>query len=328
MSVSFVPSLTEIEHVVLYGSPFRALETGYITADRLYRYLAKQQHVTIENTIAYKALCLYLGYSPRYGVNPLFATHSTVTDCVGPQIADLIAAQVPLTIKQPDIEVINLLLIAKDRLDELTLNKKVAAMVITRMNFLVDSCVDYFQNVVYNDYYLLCKELLQRRLVPTVRQVQEIYCYFPDLIDRRILSFSQLSYAIYLQPPLKTRYLLGLEMNSSYDTLMETLLLLPAAPTVDTRDQPNQDHDMFLEPISNYGPFDVSTIIENGHKFRFTRGEFPYLIHNGRNYLTNQTLPQDFITHMQDKIRIARALGLPSPAPVKDLLINFSRSLH
>ena len=243
-------------------------------------------------------------------------------------------------------EEINTRLVEADWAEKFRYNSTLAHLVLRRVARLQREAPIYYASVAYKIYRNVILKLNKEKLLTMLSrdEMATIDSFFPEIIDRRLLEYSDLAYKIAVLTNDVAGYILGFPIQDmipnddqihsaiqyltnhgteAYSDLISKYVssnYLPDLPFHTSKPSYSNDHDFMLEDLDSYVPFDIVSFQSGTHVYRFTRPEFPALIKSKKNHWTNEWLPPTVLSTIKARYEAAKELGLPPPRPLTEML--------
>jgi hypothetical protein len=366
--------MDHIDFVVHNGSIFLALQEQYIQPHDLLIWL-KSQNVTYFMLTAYKALCLHLHPDQHYIDNvhfltmqpkyiPIaeyygFNTEIYFPDRVIPETCptdidtvlygrqsealvrmSILAHHCP-AIREYSGHDYNKRLVPVDWFSRFRYNERLPKLILDRIAKIKDT--DYYLKVVRKHYSdVVAKLNVSKLFAQTSREeLALLHSYFPEIINPRVLSYSDLGYKLFNLSNEVAGYLLGFpiqhmipndeqihlsitkldeESLDSYCDFIKDYVNKTYCFNTPLFKLANETDVYYIDQIDEFSPFDVVSYQDDEHLYRFSRNEFAGLIQSQKNPYTNLWLPTHVLATIKARLFIATTLDLPPCKPLKELL--------
>ena len=239
----------------------------------------------------------------------------------------------------------NSALASADWTTEFNYNEELAEIILRRIDHLRANAPAYYAGVAHAEYRAVAVKLHRNNMLGklTREQLVTFNTLFPNIIDTRILAYSDLSRQIALMGNDMAGYILGFPIHSMVPTdnqivaalntldkdgtekYMERIKRFNEQSHVSTNPFPLEmpsyanDQDLTLEDIDNYLPFDIVSYQSGSQLYRFTRVEFDQLISSKKNHWTNELLPPIILSTIAARNEKAESLALPGAAPMAEM---------
>ena len=245
---------------------------------------------------------------------------------------------------------LNIGLVAADWPTKFRYNEKLPSLIIQRVAQLQREAPVYYAGVAYQAYHKVAMKLNKDKLFTNLSrdELTTLNTFFPNIIDERVLGYSDLAYKIALLGNDVAGYILGFPIQNmipSEDQIHHAVQMLseqgiqryadgikeyvastylPALPP--TRSNTNDkvkyanDTDVITEDIDNYVPFDIVAYQAGEHVHRFTRAEFDQLAESKKNPWTNDWIPITVLSTIKARAEAAKELGLPPARSLCEML--------
>lgn len=244
---------------------------------------------------------------------------------------------------------INVGLVESDWVAKFRYNEDLAHVILRRVAKLQKEAPIYYAGVAYGAYHKVAVKINKDKLLTklTRDELATFDSFFPEVIDRKILEYSDLAYKIALLGNDVAGYVLGFPIqnfipNESQihaaiqqltelgpvkyaDRICEYVknTYIPAPPFPDqsvTGISYSNDKDAMLEDIDVYGPFDIVAYQSGSYIYRYTRVEFENTAQCKKNQWTNEWLPPTVLSTIKARAEAAKELGLPPARPLIEML--------
>lgn len=241
----------------------------------------------------------------------------------------------------------NVALVAADWPAKFRYNENLAPLVIQRVAELQDQAPIYYAGAAYREYYKVAVKLHKDKLLTQLSRdsLAMFNTFFPNIIDTRILEYSDLAYKIALLSNDVAGYVLGFPVQSmvpNEEQIHQAIQLLsekgldgyadyikeyivqthtPILPIPQTTPlvYPNMT-DVLFEDIIEYAPFDIIVCQIGNHVHRFSRAEADKLIESKKNPWNNEWLPPTVLSTLKARVSAAKELGLPTARSLRETL--------
>lgn len=241
----------------------------------------------------------------------------------------------------------NMALVAADWTAKFRYNEKLTSLIIHRVTELQKEAPIYYSGVAYKGYHKVAVKLNKDKLLTQLSRDELITfnTFFPNVIDQKVLGYSDLAYKIALLGNDVAGYVLGFPVQNhipNEDQIHQAIQILteqgadkyaeqikqyvvstytPALPFEQKqRVTYSNDTDVIMEDIDNYAPFDIISYQTGSHMYRFTRSEFDKLSESKKNPWTNDWLPPTVLSTIRARTEAAKELGLPPARPLREML--------
>ncbi|CAH6419697.1 Hypothetical protein HVR_LOCUS773 [uncultured virus] len=241
---------------------------------------------------------------------------------------------------------INVGLVSADWTARFRYNEQLPRLIIRRVAELQAGAPIYYAEVAYKAYNAVALKLNKEKLLThlTKDELATFDSFFPNIIDRRILTYTDLAYKIALLGNDVAGYVLGFPIQnvipdeSHIATAIDKLISVGVEKYADDNkvylkttytpilpfpcggvSYPNET-DVLGENIDNYVPFDVIAYQTGGYLYRFSRAEFDKLAESKKNPWTNEWLPPTVLSTIEARAKAAKELGLPEARPLVEML--------
>jgi len=242
-------------------------------------------------------------------------------------------------------------LVDSDWTEKFRYNDDLPLLIINRVIELQSSAPFYYANVAYKAYHKVALLLNKEKLLYKLSRLQLSFfnSFFPNVIDERILSCSDLAYKIMLLGNDIAGYILGFPIQTvipNDEQIYQAIKLLSElgsekyAESINTYLQSSyntqlpipyltqikyaNDTDVMMEDINNYSPFDIVYFQQGDHVYRFTRPEFSKLLESKKNPWTNEWLPPTILSSIESRASAAKELGLPSSRTMLEMFTHIT----
>ena len=229
-----------------------------------------------------------------------------------------------------------------DRTETFIYNADLAKTILLRAEHLQTKAPLYYTAVAYEEYRLVAAKLYKDKLLGklTSGEVMTFNAFFPNIIEDRILAYSQLARKIALMSNEIAGYFLGFPIqyliptDTQITTALEVLEKEGAEKYLERIKQTYMnigsfplgsissinERDINFTEIDDYLPFDIVAYQSGTHVYRFTRIEFEHLIKSKKNHYTNEALPSSILSTIEARFKAAEALGLPKAMTAAEIL--------
>ena len=240
----------------------------------------------------------------------------------------------------------NIALVEADYTSKFRYNEKLAGLIIRRIAKLHKEAPIYYSGVAYKAYHKIGVKLNKDKLLTqlTRDELTTFNTFFPNVIDQKILGYSDLAYKIALLGNDVAGYILGFPVQNiipNEDQIHQSIQELtdlgpdkyadhikqyvvstytPILPFSQQTVTYSNDADVLMEDINNYAPFDIISYQTGSHMYRFTRPEFDQLSESKKNPWTNDWLPPTVLSTIKARVDASKELGLPPARPLRDML--------
>lgn len=241
---------------------------------------------------------------------------------------------------------VNRALLESDWTKKLRYNVELPGLILARVAGLQKSAPIYYAEIAYKLYHGVVAKLHKDKLLSNLSREQLVTfnTFFPNVIDPRILAYSEGAYLIALLGNDVAGYVLGFpihefipdedQINTALTQLTQMgrepyaqhisayalKLQVPLTPFPFPDATFKNEEDVMMEEITHYSPFDVVSFRSGNHIFRFTRCEFAQMVEKKKNPWTNEWLPPSVLATVQARHSIAKELGLPPCRTVLEML--------
>lgn len=241
---------------------------------------------------------------------------------------------------------INIALVEADWVGKFRYKESLPKLILRRVAHLQKEAPIYYAGVAYKAYHNVAVKLNKDKLFTqlTRDELATFDSFFPEIIDRKILGYSELAYKIALLGNDVAGYVLGFpiqnmipneeQIHSAIENLTEhgpeayaelisqyiEISYLPTPPFPTSKPIYSNDQDVMMEDHNNYVPFDVIAYRVGNHIYRFTRAEFAQLVESKKNHWTNEWLPPTVLSTIKARAEAAKELGLPPARPMCEML--------
>lgn len=241
---------------------------------------------------------------------------------------------------------INVALVAADWTAKFRYNENLAKLILKRVADLQREAPIYYAGIAYGAYHKVAVKLNKDKLLTQLSRDELITfnTFFPNIIDTKILGYSDLAYKIALLGNDVAGYVLGFPIQNMIpndDQIHEAIAILskegadayaerikqyvkstytPVAPFPMGSVSYSNDKDVMMEEIDNYVPFDIVSYQVGPHMYRFTRVEFDKLVESKKNPWTNDWFPPTVLSTIISRSEAAKELGLPPGRPCREMI--------
>lgn len=243
---------------------------------------------------------------------------------------------------------INRCLVNADWTTKFRYNENLPQLIIQRACRLQQEAPNYYVNIAYKSYRKVAIKLNKNKLLINLSR-EDLSMFdklFPEIIDTKILNYTNLAYKIALLSNDMAGYVLGLPIqnmipnDNQIQQAIQILINLGVEKYINTIKSyvpstynnalPFSDiqcnikyaneTDVVMENIDNYVPFDIVSYQYGDHVHRFTRVEFAKIIESKKNPWTNDWIPTTILSTISSRLKAAKELGLPPPRPLHEML--------
>jgi hypothetical protein len=241
----------------------------------------------------------------------------------------------------------NVVLVDADWTDNFRYNEKLPKLILHRVAALQEHAPIYYAGVAYKAYHKIAVKLNKDKLLIQLTRDELITfdTFFPNVINKKILGYTDLAYKIALLGNDIAGYVLGfpiqnmipneIQIHEAIEVLTAdgidkyserikeyvTLTYTPMLPFAQKNSVLySNDTDVFMENINNYVPFDIVSYQIGPHMYRFTRVEFNNIIEKKKNPWTNDWIPPTVLSTIKARVDSAKELGLPRVGTHKEIL--------
>jgi hypothetical protein len=243
---------------------------------------------------------------------------------------------------------LNVGLVAADWTNKLRYNENLAQLVLRRVAELQTNAPLYYAGVAYKSYHKVAVKLNKEKLLTQLTRDELITfnTFFPDIIDKKVLNYSDLGYKIALLGNDIAGYVLGFPIHimipnddqihnaiqilteegpDKYSERIKAYVTMTYTPILPFQQEGsvsyvNETDITLTEEINNYSPFDIVAYQNGPHMYRFTRVEFSKMVETKKNPWTNEWLPPTILSTIKARVDAAKELGFPSARTVRDML--------
>jgi hypothetical protein len=240
-------------------------------------------------------------------------------------------------------------LVAADWTAKFRYNERLPIIILNRITQLQKEAPVYYAGVAYAAYYKVAVKLNKDRLLTHLNrhELTLFDSFFPNIIDKQILKYTDLAYKIALLGNDVAGYILGFPVQNMipdeqqihrallsltnlgvdrYTELIRNYVAATYTPILpfeqDEAATYSNDTDVVMEPINNYVPFDIVVYQTGSHMYRFTRIEFDKLAESKKNPWTNDWFPPTVLSTINARVKAAKELGLPTARPLTETLAH------
>jgi len=244
---------------------------------------------------------------------------------------------------------INIGLVAADWANKFRYNEKLPHLILHRVTELQSQAPLYYAEVAYKVYHKVVTKLNKDKLLTQLSREEliRLNTFFPNIIDQKILEYTDLAYKIALLGNDIAGYVLGFPIHNmipndeQIDQAIQTLIsdgidkyaerikvyvvktYMPILPFENSQEITfSNEQDVIMEDIDNYTPFDIVSYQAGSYIYRFTRAEFSKLLENKKNPWTNEWLPPTILSTIKSRVEAAKQLGFPIARPLRDMLLR------
>jgi len=241
----------------------------------------------------------------------------------------------------------NIALVEADWIEKFRYNDNIAGLIIKRMEELEKEAPSYYTMVAYPKYFKVASKLYKDKLLNQLNreELSEFNVLFPNIIDIRILGYSDIGYKISLLGNDVAGYILGYpvqEMVPNDEQIHKTVKMLteigpdryaehikeynskrgePSLPveTIGSVIYPNST-DVLFEDINNYSPFDIIICQIGLHIHRFSRAEACNILETKKNPWNKEWLPPTVMSTIKARVEAAKEMGFPEARSIREML--------
>ena len=246
---------------------------------------------------------------------------------------------------------INVGLVEADWTAKFRYNEKLPQLILRRITKLQSQAPLYYAGVAYKEYYQVAVKLSKDKLLIQLSRddLTTFNTFFPNIIDSRILSYSDLGYKVALLGNDVAGYVLGFPIQNMIpnddqihmaveiltnegtekysqnikDYVKNTYIPIPPFPCGNIIYA--NDSDVMMDDIDQYGPFDIVSYQVGNHIYRLTRAEFDKLVESKKNPWTNDWFPPTVLSTIIARSTAAKELGLPPAGSIIELLTRLDK---
>lgn len=242
---------------------------------------------------------------------------------------------------------INIALVTSDWTGKFRYNESLPKLIIRRAASLQRDAPIYYAGVAYAAYHKVAVKLYKDKLLIQLSkdELSNFNVFFPNIIDIKVLDYSDLAYKIALLGNDVAGYVLGFPIQNMIpndEQIHEAINILtvqgadayaehikkyvkstytPIPPFPQKEVSYSNDTDvMMVDEIDDFVPFDIVSYQHGPHMYRFTRAEFSKLAESKKNPWTNDWFPVTVLSTIISRAHAAKELGLPVARPCKELL--------
>jgi len=243
-------------------------------------------------------------------------------------------------------EEINKNLVSADWLEKFRYNENLIKIIMKRLSYLHDNHINYY-NFIYKFYQTVIKKLYKDKLITSIsrEELHSLDQLFPNIVDKRILSYDGLNYKLSLLGNDISAYVLGFPiqyMIPNEEQIHQLIKLLNEKGIeeysklicsynggfykiklpfgMDENINLANNEDTLMENIDNYVAFDIVAYQKGNYIYRFTRPEFERLLESKKNHWTNELLPVSLLSTIESRIKTVKELGLPPSRTLYEML--------